>query len=55
MQQRLARTGVQTLQINPGSPWENGHFESFYGSLCDKLLKGEVVYTLAEAQILIDA
>ena len=25
----LARLGVQTLYIEPGSPWENGYNESF--------------------------
>ncbi|MCH2204157.1 MAG: integrase core domain-containing protein [Fuerstiella sp.] len=27
------RFGVQMLFIEPGSPWENGHIESFNGSL----------------------
>jgi putative transposase len=51
----LAQIGVQTLYITPGSPWENGHCESFNGSLRDELLNGEVFYSLAEAQILIEA
>ena len=29
----LARVGVQTLFIQPGSPWENGYVESFNGKL----------------------
>lgn len=49
----LARIGVKTLYIEPGSPWENGYFESFNGKLRDELLNGEIVYTLREAQILI--
>ncbi|VWX54442.1 hypothetical protein NOVOSPHI9U_620028 [Novosphingobium sp. 9U] len=32
VQQWLARTGVKTLYITPGSPWENGYCESFNGS-----------------------
>ena len=34
----LARVGVQTLFIEPGSPWENGYIESFNGKLRDELL-----------------
>ncbi|BAJ81209.1 putative transposase for insertion sequence element [Acidiphilium multivorum AIU301] len=51
----LGRIGVKTLYITPGSPWENGYCESFNGSLRDELLNGEIFYTLAEAQILIEA
>jgi transposase InsO family protein len=55
VQQWLARIGVKTLYIMPGSPWENGYCESFNGSMHDELLNGEIYYTLAEAQILIEA
>jgi putative transposase len=44
---------VTTLFIEPASPWENGHIESFNGKLRDELLNGEIFYTLKEAQILI--
>ena len=36
----LARIGVTTLFIAPGSPWENGYNESFNGKLRDELLNG---------------
>ena len=49
-----ADTQVKTLYIAPGSPWENGYCESFNGKLQDKLLKGEIFYTLKEAQVLIE-
>ena len=52
---REAEIGVKTLYITPGSPWENGYCESFNGTLRDELLNGENFYTLAEAQILIEA
>ena len=55
VQEWLAKIGVKTLYITPGSPWENGYCESFNGSLRDELLNGEIFYTLAEAQILIEA
>ena len=40
---------MKTLCITPGSPWENGLCASFNGSLRDKLLNGEIFYTLAAA------
>ncbi|MDX5986378.1 IS3 family transposase [Sphingomonas echinoides] len=55
VQQWLARIGVKTLYITPGSPWENGYCESFNGSMRDELLNGEIFYTLAEAKILTEA
>jgi transposase InsO family protein len=50
----LNRVGVQTLYIEPGSPWENGYTESFNGKLRDELLNREIFYTLREAQVLIE-
>jgi putative transposase len=50
----LSRIGVQTLYIEPGSPWENGCIESFNGKLRDERLNGEIFYTLKEAQVLIE-
>ena len=51
----LARLGVQTLFIEPGSPWENGYIESFNGKLRDELLNGEVFSSVPEAKVLTDA
>ena len=48
----LGRVGVQTLFIEPGSPWENGYCESFNGKLRDELLNVEIFDTLREAQVL---
>ncbi len=50
----LSRVNVQTLFIEPGSPWENGYVESFNGKLRDELLDREIFYTLIEAQVLIE-
>lgn len=47
----LGRLGVETLFIEPGSPWENGYLESFNGQLRDELLSREVFMTLREAQV----
>ena len=48
----LERVGVQTLFIEPGSPWENGYNESFNGKLRDELLNGEIFSNLWEARVL---
>jgi len=50
----LAKVGVKTLFIEPGSPWENGYIESFNGKLRDELLDREIFYTLLEAKVLIE-
>ncbi len=49
----LARLGVKTLFIEPGSPWENGYIESFNGKLRDELLNREIFTTPQEAKVLI--
>ena len=51
----IAAVGSQTAYIEPGSPWENGYCESFNSKLRDELLNGEIFYSLAEAQVLIEA
>jgi transposase InsO family protein len=48
----LNRLEVNTLFIEPGSPWENGYVESFNGKLRDELLNRETFYTLIEAKVL---
>ena len=48
------RIGVQTLFIEPGSPWENGYNESFNGKLRDELLNGEIFCSIKEARTLIE-
>jgi putative transposase len=50
----LRRVGVQTLFIEPGSPWENGYIESFNGKLRDECLNLERFDTLLETQVLVE-
>lgn len=50
----LARVGVKTIFIEPGSPWENSFIESFNGKLRDELLNREVFESLAEAKVIIE-
>jgi putative transposase len=49
----LKNLGVNTLFIEPGSPWGNGYIESFNGKLGDELLDREIFTTLLEAKVLI--
>ena len=48
----LAISGVGTLYIEPGSPWENAYSETFISRLRDELLNREVFANLKEAQVL---
>ena len=36
------------------SPWENGYRESFNGKMRDECLNGEILYSLKEAQVVIE-
>jgi len=47
-------SGVQTLYIERGSPWENGYIESFNGKFRDELLNREIFDTLFEAKVLVE-
>ena len=46
--------GSKTAYIVPGSPWENGYCESFNARFRDKLLTGDIFYTLKEPRIIIE-
>jgi transposase InsO family protein len=46
----LAQVEVETLYIEPGSPWENGYAESFHSRLRDEFLALEVFESLAAAR-----
>jgi hypothetical protein len=47
-------TGTGTGCIEPGSPWQNPHVESFGGRLRDELFAVEAFNTLLEARVLED-
>ena len=49
----LAASQVKTLYIKPGSPWENGHIESFHDKLRGECLNRELFGSLLEAQIIL--
>ena len=46
--------GVLPVLIDPGSPWQNGFVESFNGKLRDECLDGELFFSRAEAQLIVD-
>ena len=50
----LVNSGVETLYIEPGSPWENGYVESFNARMRDELLNGELFLTLAELKYVVE-
>ncbi len=54
VRQWLAKVGVKTLYIEPGSPWENGYVESFIGKFKNELIEREIFYTLLEAKVWIE-
>jgi putative transposase len=50
----LEVSGVQTLYIEPGSPWENAYSETFNSRFGDELLKREMFTSLLEAKVLVE-
>ena len=54
LQSWLASQHIKTLSIEPASPWQNGHVESFHGSLRDECLDRELMLSLAEARVVIE-
>ena len=54
IQDWLKENEVKTLYIKPGSPWENGHIESFHDKLRDECLNRELFGSLLEAQIILE-
>lgn len=55
IRQWLEKLEVQTLYIEPGSPWENGYTESFNSRLRDELLSVEQFSNLSHARALANA
>lgn len=50
----LDKHGVEAGFIEPGSPWQNGHIESFFGKLRDELLNMEIFLTGKDLQAHLD-
>jgi len=47
-------TDVQTLYIEPGSPWQNGFIESFHSRFRDECLNQEIFFSIAETQVVVE-
>jgi putative transposase len=54
VQKWLEISGVKTLYIAPGSPWENGYAESFNSKLRDELLNRELFLHIDELTYVAD-
>ena len=54
VQKWLRKTGVDTLYIAPGSPWENGYVESFNSRLRDEFLNRELFLHIDELRYVAD-
>ena len=54
LQRWLAKRHIKTFYIEPASPWQNGHVESFHGSLRDECLDRELMLSVAEARVVIE-
>ena len=54
IQDWLKEQEIKTIYIRPGSPWENGHIESFHDKLRDECLNRELFGSLLEAQIILE-
>ena len=50
----LKEVGVKTIYIDPGSPWQNGHVESFHNRLRDECLNQELFPSVTEARVVIE-
>jgi len=50
----LKASGVETLFVAPGSPWENGYVESFNSKLRDELLNRELFLHIDELRYVAD-
>src|SRR5438093_10574906 len=49
----LARVGIRTQYIAPGSPWQTGQLESLHGKFGDGCLKREGFGNFVDANVLV--
>jgi putative transposase len=54
VQQWFSELGIGTIYIDPGSPWQNGHVESFHNRLRDECLNRELFPSVTEARVVIE-
>lgn len=54
LQAWLEDNEIDTLYIDPGSPWQNGYIESFNARLREECLNREQLWTLTEARVVLE-
>ena len=54
IQDWCATAGIQTLYIQPGSPWQNGFIESFHSRFRNECLTPEIFFSIAEARVVVE-
>ncbi|MBJ7327871.1 MAG: transposase [Chthoniobacterales bacterium] len=54
IQDWLGKASIKTIDITPGSPWENGYIESFHDKLRDECLNRELFGSLLEARVILE-
>ena len=50
----MSTAQIESLYIQPGSPWEQAYIESFHDKFRDECLNRELFATLAEARVIIE-
>ena len=50
----LQHQKIDIVYIDPGSPWQNGHIESFHNRLRDECLNQELFLSVTEARVVIE-
>jgi len=55
LQEWIERHGIDTKYIEPGSPWQNGHNESFNGVLRDGCLNRWAFMSVREARLVVES
>ena len=54
IQRWLKSSGIRTIYIKPGSPWENPYIESFNGKFRDECLNREMFMSILEARVIVE-
>lgn len=54
IQDWCAAADIQTLYIEPGSPWQNGLIESFHSRFRAECLTPEIFFSIAEARVVVE-
>ncbi|MFM8457777.1 MAG: IS3 family transposase [Chthoniobacterales bacterium] len=55
IQDWMEKALIKRIYITPGSPWENGHIESFHDKLRDECLNRELFGSLLEARVILES